>query len=301
MKFPWRLFLYPQNFLWALVIMIFKLILLLPYKYQIRIARGLGKVLFYVNRKGRNVTLINLKQCFPLLSKKERYDLAKKSYLSVGIGLIELALAWFGDKKKLPPITIYGKELLEQSQANQKSILLISAHFHCLELVGRLISEQLPICAVYRPQKIHFLDALAKFYRKQTYQEIISSQNLRHLIKALKNKRTVWYTADIDGGKKNSIFSDFFGIPTATLSTTARLAENKDTECFTTFYYRKADYSGYEVFFEPLSSSFPSGDPQKDVDFINKKIEAAIMKNPDQYLWQYKRFKTRPVGSKSFY
>ncbi len=34
---------------------------------------------------------------------------------------------------------------------------------------------------------------------------------------------------------------------------------------------------------------------EKDITYINQLVEDAIRKKPEQYLWQYKRFKTRPT------
>ena len=48
-------------------------------------------------------------------------------------------------------------------------------------------------------------------------------------------------------------------------------------------------------------SAFIFGDPEKDARRMNKKIEKAIRQYPEQYIWGYRRFKTRPPGSPSLY
>ena len=58
---------------------------------------------------------------------------------------------------------------------------------------------------------------------------------------------------------------------------------------------------GYRVrFLEPLDN-FPSDDPLADAALMNRWIESEIRRNPTQYLWVHKRFKTRPPGEPPVY
>jgi KDO2-lipid IV(A) lauroyltransferase len=42
--------------------------------------------------------------------------------------------------------------------------------------------------------------------------------------------------------------------------------------------------------------NYPSGDDVADATRINLLIEESIRKQPDQYLWLHKRFKTQAAG-----
>ncbi|NOQ77940.1 MAG: lipid A biosynthesis lauroyl acyltransferase, partial [Gammaproteobacteria bacterium] len=67
------------------------------------------------------------------------------------------------------------------------------------------------------------------------------------------------------------------------------------------FTYRKTNASGYVVELLPPIKNFPSCERIKDATIINQIIETAILKAPEQYLWAYRRFKTRPEGEADFY
>jgi KDO2-lipid IV(A) lauroyltransferase len=58
---------------------------------------------------------------------------------------------------------------------------------------------------------------------------------------------------------------------------------------------------GYVVRFEPPWSDFPSDDALADTARMNRWIESEIRRNPAQYLWVHKRFKTRPEGEPTLY
>ncbi|MBU0455409.1 MAG: hypothetical protein ABIH77_05915 [Pseudomonadota bacterium] len=48
-------------------------------------------------------------------------------------------------------------------------------------------------------------------------------------------------------------------------------------------------------------TDFPTDDVEQDTARINKITEKAVRQYPDQYMWQYMRFKTRPEGEERFY
>ena len=129
----------------------------------------------------------------------------------------------------------------------------------------------------------------------------IPRNNARQLVKSLTKNMAVLYTPDTDAGLKNSIFAPFFGIPTATVTATARFVKISDCPIIFFDYWRQEGHRGYAVRFAPALDPYPTNDPLADATRINQLIEKSILAHPDQYLWQYKRFKTRPPGEPRFY
>jgi len=58
---------------------------------------------------------------------------------------------------------------------------------------------------------------------------------------------------------------------------------------------------GYRVRFLPAWTDWPTDDAEADARRMNAWIEGEIRRNPAQYLWVHKRFKTRPPGEPSRY
>jgi KDO2-lipid IV(A) lauroyltransferase len=274
----------------------------LPYRWQIAIGKSLGKCLYLFPTKLKHITDINIQLCFPTLSSAQRHLLAKKNFASLGIGLIEAAIAWWLPDKKIHSLyKLYGLEYAEKAFAQGKGIILIGPHFTCLELVGRLIRMHYSFGVMYRPHKKAFISFIHERFRKKYYIHYIPRNQIRQLLKALQDNMAIWYAYDIDGGKKHSVFAPFFGIPTASLTAVSRIVRLSNAAVIPISFYRRDNDLGYDVMLSPPLENFPSDDPATDAARLNVLLEEAIRNKPEQYVWQYKRFKTRPPGNKRFY
>lgn len=298
----WLTYMTPSYWLLWLSISLIWLINQLPYLWQLKIGSSLGWILEKIGGKTKRTTLTNLQLCFPELTQQQRENLLRNNFKALGITLLETGLAWWGSHKKIQHlIHFHGLNHIEQALARGQGVMLCSAHLTCLEIIGRLVQTKLPLAVVYRAQKNPLLDKLAKHFRGKIYQKIIARDDLRNVIRTLKQNNILWYTPDVDAGRNNSVFVPFFGIPAASITATSRLAKLTGAAILPTFFYRRNDGSGYDFYVHPAIEHFPSDDVTADTLRINQIIEAAIRKDPAQYLWQYKRFKTRPEGEKRFY
>jgi KDO2-lipid IV(A) lauroyltransferase len=111
----------------------------------------------------------------------------------------------------------------------------------------------------------------------------------------------MWYAADQDYGIKHSVFAPFFGIETATITMTGRLADKNKSAVLMLHQFRNLDSKTWTLKFSPILTDFPSGDDKADATRLNAMLEAELRAVPAQYLWMHRRFKTRPAGEESFY
>ncbi len=278
------------------------LITRLPYRWQIALGSNMGKFLYLFPTKLKHTTLTNLQICFPQLSPTERLALAKKNFASIGIGVIEAAMAWWLPDHKINSLyKIHGLEHAEKAFTKGKGIILIGPHFTCLEMVGRLIRKHYTFGVMYRPHKKAFISYIHERFRKKHYVQYIPRNRIRDLFKALENNMAIWYAYDIDAGHKHSVFAPLFGVPAASLTSAGRIAHLSGAAIIPISFSRRDDNSGYDVMLSPSLENFPTDDPLADATRLNVLLEEAIRHKPEQYVWQYKRFKTRPEGEKRFY
>ena len=126
-------------------------------------------------------------------------------------------------------------------------------------------------------------------------------QGMRPVLRGLRQGTAFYYIPDEDFGPKRSVFAPFFGIPTATLPTLARLAAIADAVVIPLFVRMLPGGDGYEMVLSAPLQDFPSDNPVVDAARMNRVLEASIRKVPEQYMWTLKLFKTRPVNVPSPY
>lgn len=268
-----------------------------PFPLQMRIGRGLGLLSYRFAKQRRHICEVNLKLCFPELNDDERQQLVKKTFIANGMGIIEIAIVWYGNIENYRNrFTVEGVENLEKARAKGKGVLLLCAHFSTLELAGCVTNMISSMDITYRPNKNPLFQAAMLKGRKRHYSRVLRREDVRGAMRSLKEGRTLWYAPDQDYGLRHSVFVPFFGNDAATITATSRFARFNDSAVLFYQHYRNADNSGYHLEFGAELENFPGGDEVADARRINELVENAIRKSPDQYLWLHKRFKTQAAG-----
>lgn len=274
----------------------------LPYALQLTLGKYLGRGAFYLLKRFRRIARINIALCFPKLSASAQKKLLKKHFESLGMGLVESAMAWWMPYHKLASlIHIEGLEHLQTAIAKKHGVLILSGHFTSLDICGRLFSSIFPMYVVYREQKNQVIDMLLKRHRNFDLMRPIHRHAVRQIMKALRKNAAIWYAADQDYGAAHSIFLPFFNIATATITTPSRYAKQTHAKALTLFYHRLPQGKGYQITINPILENFDTLEASQAMLCFNQLLETAIRAHPEQYLWIHRRFKTRPVGEHSFY
>ena len=288
-----------KNALLQVLIFFWRGIVLLPRKFQIYLSKIFGYVLFYSNNKRNRFSRINIDLCFSDLSKKRRFEIYKKNIILFGRVVFDTGIAWFWSDKRINKNISYkinGLELLLRYQKLNKGILLFFKHSLHLELDSRILAMNVEIFGVERKHNSAYFESIQKNGRLKSMKDIADRNSTISFVRWLKNGKTVLYAPDQDYGLKKSDEIDFFGLPAATISAPLKII-NK-TECnylFMNTYYEK-DCLIIDIE-EPKFSKISSLIFMRD---LNKYIENKIKLNPEEYLWQHRRFKST-LGKEKIY
>ncbi|MCW9088630.1 MAG: LpxL/LpxP family Kdo(2)-lipid IV(A) lauroyl/palmitoleoyl acyltransferase [Gammaproteobacteria bacterium] len=280
-----------------------RLSVLLPFPVMLWSGRQLGKLLYTLIGSRRHVALTNLRLCFPAMSERERQELARESFISAAISLFEGVLSWWGRDSRLKSLyRIEGLEHLESARQAGNGVILLGGHYTTLEISGRFLAYHVEgLQPIYKPAKNALFESVMANARKRLFDDLVPSRDMRRIVRNLKQNKVMWYAPDQDFGRKQSVFAPFFGIPTATLTTTARLARLSGAPVVPYYSERLPGKEGYRVKLLPALEGFPSGDDLVDATRTNQVLERQVERMPEQYLWLHKRFKTRPKGEKGVY
>ena len=276
----------------------------LPLTAQASCGRGLGALLFVFVAKRRRIALQNLALCFPALPAAERVALARDHFRWLGRSLLERGLLMYASPERLRRlIRVEGDVSL--AERSSRPVMWLVPHFIGLDVAGSsvLLFQKRKGISIYQEQSDPVLDAALRRGRLRLGNaEIFPRDNsAKALFRAIRRGDAFFNLPDMDFGERDAAFVPFFGIPAATLLAPSRLARALDMVVQPVVADMLPGGQGYRVRFMPAWEHFPSADPLADTAAMNRWIESEIRRNPAQYLWVHKRFKTRPAGEPSLY
>ncbi len=274
----------------------------LPLRAVIATGRAAGLLVYRLGGARRHITEVNVQLCFPELSAQAQRALARESFVHTAIGAIEIALPWLNPRRDLRErITVHGVEHLEAAAAAGRGVLLVGGHFSALDIISQGLSAAVDMDVMYRGNRNPVWEWLQVRGRRRYFDGVVERRDTRQALKRLRSGRTLWYAPDQDYGPRHSVFAPFFGVPTATITATARLARFIGSPVVFMSHFRDLDTLTWSVHFHTALDAYPSGDDVADATRINAVIEAAVREHPEQYLWMHRRFKTRPPGAEPVY
>lgn len=269
----------------------------LPLPLLLRLGEGLGWLAGRLLKRRRLIVQRNLALCYPQHSLTEREAMVDAHFAALGAGIFEAALAWFAPDWRLRRHgEVVGLEHLEAAQRDGSGVLLLTGHFTTLELGARFLTlAGVKFHAMYRPYENAVMDHYMHHWREaRAGLPALPRDDLRRLVKALRQGRCIWYAPDQTLDRRISVFAPFFGVPALTVTATARLADMGRAKVVP--YFPQRIGNRYRVTLLPALEDFPGGDELADATRVNQVLETGIGAAASQYFWIHRRFKARPPG-----
>lgn len=264
---------------------IFFILTKLPFKINLLLGKFIGYLL-YIKSKDKNVISENISLCFPNLNQKQKKALIKHSTINLGISITQSFYFWgnsFENNKKIIN-NINGLELIKD-----EATILLTPHFGGFEITGRVLSLYKKMTFLYKPAKNKTLDNLIFKSRSQGNLSVVPTNNkgIFAITRSLKQNEIVGILPDQSPGKNSGIIVDFFNVGSKTTTLLAKLNQKFHPNVILTYAVRNAN--GYDLVLEKVD--IDAENTTKSVLKMNKIIEKLVLKYPDQYLWNYKKFK----------
>lgn len=277
----------------------------LPLPLLAGLGRGLGWLLYKTARSRRHVGATNLALCFPQKTAEEREALLREHFGWLGRSLLERGMLWHASFKRLKRLIHVEGDIHLAERTTTQSVMWLVPHFVGLELAGVAVQlfQTRKGVDIYQTQSDPFWDRVLterrlRFGGGEAYPR---GASIRPVIKRVKEGWAFFNMPDMDFGARDAVFVPFFGVPAATLTAPSRLARSLGMLVQPVVVDMLPGGRGYRVRFLPALTGFPSDDAEKDTLWMNGFVEELVRRNPAQYLWVHKRFKTRPEGMPGVY
>jgi KDO2-lipid IV(A) lauroyltransferase len=263
----------------------------LPLAFLYLLGRGVGALVCLFPSPFKRTARRNIELCLPELDPAARERILEEHFRGLGVALFETAVSWWSSNERIRHLTmVEGLEHLEAARRAGRGALLLSAHFNSIEIGCRALAARLPLNVMYRPTKNELIGEFVQSRRAMQTKRAIPRDDVRTLIKALKDGDVVWYAPDQSFRKKGAQMVTLFGIPAATNTATSRIA-GMTNALVMPYFFERLPGGGYRGVIHPPLENFPTDDPVADTERFNRIIESEVRRMPDQYLWIHRRFK----------
>ena len=263
----------------------------LPHGLLYLLGRWLGLLLFVFPTRWKRIARRNIELALSELDPAARQRILREHFAGLGCAMFETAISWWSSNERIRRITdMRGLEHLKAAQATGRGVLLLSAHFNSIEIGCRALAARMPLNVMYRPTKNLLVGEFVSARRAVQTRRAIRRDDVRTLIKALKEGEVVWYAPDQSFRKKGAEMVKLFGIPAATNTATSRIAQMTGALVLP-YFFERLPGGGYRGVIHPPLDGFPTGDAVADTERFNHIVEAEVRRMPAQYLWIHRRFK----------
>ena len=286
-----------------LALTVLKLVGMLPLRWSRRLGKLVGRVAVLTRGDSLRISRINLQQCYPAMDEREREQLARRSVIHTAITGFEVATIWHQpwSRSEDQIVRVRNQQLLTDGVEDGQGVLVLMPHTGNWEIFGMYLATLGPSTALYAPPKIAALDPLIRAGREATGANMVPTNvhGVRALLKALKGGDIVMVLPDQEPDTSGGDFAPFFGRPALTMTLAHNLLKRTKARCV--FGFGKRVESGFELVFLPAEQAIYSEEQKVSLAAMNRGVEACIAEAPEQYQWEYKRFRRTPEGKSAIY
>ncbi len=183
-----------------------------------------------------------------------------------------------------------------------KNLVFMTPHVGCFEIApiwgyeACLKKHDTSIVILFRMPKLRWLqDFVAKSREREG---IITApadlSGVRRILRMMREGQVFGCLPDQVPGRGEGVWVPFFGRLAYTMVFPLRVAQQFDAAKFVVWTER-IEGKGWKVFIREWDKPL-SGDPLKDACAMNRMLEQLILNAPEQYIWNYNRYK-QPRGA----
>lgn len=280
---------------------LFKLISLLPLPVLHWLGGVLGCLAYHCSGSYRRKMLHNIRQAG--LDPDKLVPAVKRQ---LGMQALETAWVWMRSNAEIIEKMDMDEEthaLIHRAMNSGRSVIFMTPHVGCFEVSPIWAYEHClkafnkKMTVLYREPKIPGLRALVAAGRLRDGMDPAPADlsGVRKILRAMKSDGVLGCLPDQVPGRGEGVWADFFGQPAFTMTFPLKMAQQFDAIRIMAWTIRVPG-KGWKMraveWDEPLT-----GNPEQDARAMNRMLEETILKNPEQYIWSYNRYKC-PRGVK---
>ena len=286
----------------------------LPRPVVTALGWGVGTAAYYALREDRRVAYANLDIAFGnAKTRAERKRIVMASFRNLASNLIGLCWAprlTAENVRRYVEVDAANWEWFGQARSRGKGVILVTPHYGDWEL-GSVAAGLLgsPYTTVTEPTANPAIERLVSTLRSSSGHTTVNPRfAVVKLFKALRRGETIAVLIDVNARRgRGGVWLDFFGLKVFNSAAVAELAMRTGAAIV---FVAAHPLSGRRIRLEfgPQIEPSDSGNKEQDVATTSQRCldccAELIRRNPQHWLWTYKRWKRRPspeMGRYPFY
>ncbi len=268
---------------------------ILPFRVLYFFSDIIYLILYYIVGYRKSVVTDNIKKSFPDKSEAEIKQLIKLSYKNLSDVIVEGFKAFtMTDRQIKERHKVLNPEILDQIQNNKRGIIATPCHYGNWEwgAMSPGLYFKHKIVAFYKPLSNPKINHFVNKNRSRTGSLLISIYKTSETFKKFADQKVIYVMAadQSPSNVKKAFWVDFLGRETAFLHGPELYAKKYNYPViFVDIQRVKRGY--YELWLSIISDNSVDLKQGEITTLYAKKLEEAILKKPENYLWSHRRWK----------
>lgn len=277
------------------------ILFLFPVRWSLRFACFLGTQMWKHYTRGRIRAMDNLRASYPEKDQAWLEATGLRSFQQIVMMVIDTLftprlLAKDNWRKYIKPINI---ERAKWMSKENKGLLMLTGHYGNFEITGYLLGQFFyNVYSIARPLDNPYINKYLYGIREAKGQKIIDKKGAtEEMVQLIEEGATLCFVSDQDAGRKG-VFVDFFGRKASSYKSIGLLAIQYNLPIAVGGCRRVGNDYSFEIEIGRIIEPREWADKDKPLDWLtqeyNAELEQFIRKDPTQYWWLHRRWKTRP-------
>jgi KDO2-lipid IV(A) lauroyltransferase len=283
---------------------------ILPAPAAIGLGRAMGRIFYMLAGDLRRTASINLRLAFPEKSDRERSELLRACFDSLGrvLGLFSQFATRSPEELRnmIEPRGFEHLDAVVEKYGNR--IIFWTAHLGAWELTSfgfSFLGHPFTFLTrrIDNPRVEELVDRVRTRFGNKSLDKRAAARSMLKILRSGESPLGLLF--DLNTLDDEAIFVDFFGVPAATSFIVSKLAVRTNAPLLPVFAPWSEEKNKFQLIVTPAVVPEVTGDEEADVRRLTMRltaiIEDQIRQYPGQWLWVHKRWKTRPPGQPSIY
>lgn len=229
---------------------------------------------------------------------RERYRLASASFSATAQTACEMGHVWLRDMQHVEALIreVSGADSVTDALASGRGVVVLAPHLGNWEVLGLHLASLGPVVSLYEAPQIDELDGLLRRSRERSGARLVptTGRGIAALVRSVREGHIAGILPDqVPRALNAGLNVPFMSIPCFTGTLACKVIQRSDALAVFGFAQRVA--GGFHIRYLPAEDAIHSNDMIRSLTALNRGIETCLRYCPEQYQWEYKRFRERPA------